>query len=525
VAVLVRSLCAFLTLSVALFATSPSISGIVNPASNIPPGLPNYGIAQGSIFVVYGANLGPASLVQASSWPLPTTGGLSGTSITVTVGGMTISAPMIYTVQSQVAAVLPSNTPAGTGTLNLTYNGTNVSSALTVVGSNFGISTVNQSGGGPAVVTNPDYSLVDASHSAKPGDVVIIWGTGLGPISGSDAILPNPTDLGTPIHVFVGGVEASVLYRGRSADPGLDQINIVIPQGFSPGCWVSLVIQTNGVVSNTTSVAAEPNGGVCSDPMLGPWESSVLTGKDSYALGTFTLALGNAAPPPPGFLGAIFYRLPAGEVPAGESGNLPSLGNCTVVVTTRNSVVSAPLPASTRLSAGTSLTLTMPSGTAANIPNSGTGGYAGKTPAITPGNYQISNGSGSSDIPAFTASVTVPIAFTWTNPPATNATLDHTQPLSVQWQGGDPAGIVYISMYENTADLQATATGTCIAPVSAGQFVVPANVMRSFPPTAKNSPGVGIQVQMISTQILSIPTLDLTTFQFSSLIAGGALID
>src|SRR3990172_10846387 len=106
-------------------AQQPSIAadGIRNGASYALSGMPNAGIAQGSIFVIFGSNLGPASLVQVSSFPLPTFEGLAGTSVKVSVGGTTVDAIMLYTVATQVAAVLPSSTPLGTGTVTVTYNG------------------------------------------------------------------------------------------------------------------------------------------------------------------------------------------------------------------------------------------------------------------------------------------------------------------------------------------------------------------------------------------------------------------
>ena len=60
-------------------------------------------IAQGSLFVVFGNNLGPASLVQVSAFPLPNI--LSGTSVTVTSGSTKLNCPMIYTSSAQVAAI------------------------------------------------------------------------------------------------------------------------------------------------------------------------------------------------------------------------------------------------------------------------------------------------------------------------------------------------------------------------------------------------------------------------------------
>jgi len=61
-----------------LMAQNPAPVSVQNPASNILPGLPNFGIAQGSIFVVYGTNLGPSTISVAPSLPLPAA--LSGTS-------------------------------------------------------------------------------------------------------------------------------------------------------------------------------------------------------------------------------------------------------------------------------------------------------------------------------------------------------------------------------------------------------------------------------------------------------------
>ena len=106
-------------LAVAPLAAQPAIDtgGVLNGASYSPAGLPNSAIAQGSIFIVFGKNLGPASIVSAG-YPLSTT--LAETSATVTVNGTAVSPVMIYTLASQVAMVMPSSTPAGRGTFTIT---------------------------------------------------------------------------------------------------------------------------------------------------------------------------------------------------------------------------------------------------------------------------------------------------------------------------------------------------------------------------------------------------------------------
>ena len=86
--------------------------------------LRSLGIAPGSLFIIIGTGLSTsaAPVLQSSAAPgLPTS--LNQTSLSVTVGGVTTTPPLYYTSATQFAAVLPSTTPAETGTLTITYNG------------------------------------------------------------------------------------------------------------------------------------------------------------------------------------------------------------------------------------------------------------------------------------------------------------------------------------------------------------------------------------------------------------------
>ena len=76
--------------------------GPVNAASYVLAGLPNAGIAQGSMFILFGTNMGPGQQANAFTFPLPTT--LAGTSIRVAVGSTTVDAIMLYSLFQQVAA-------------------------------------------------------------------------------------------------------------------------------------------------------------------------------------------------------------------------------------------------------------------------------------------------------------------------------------------------------------------------------------------------------------------------------------
>jgi hypothetical protein len=73
----------------------------------------------------------------------------NGTSVSVTVGGVTTQPPLYYTSATQLAAVLPSTTPLGTGSIIVTNNGQPSDAAPTqVVQSAFGIDTTSGTGPG-----------------------------------------------------------------------------------------------------------------------------------------------------------------------------------------------------------------------------------------------------------------------------------------------------------------------------------------------------------------------------------------
>ena len=70
--------------------------GVVNAASNVPDGLPNSGIAPGAIFLVNGTGLGddnptPMNLLQNTTFPLPSSQGLNGTSVQVNSLGSSLA--------------------------------------------------------------------------------------------------------------------------------------------------------------------------------------------------------------------------------------------------------------------------------------------------------------------------------------------------------------------------------------------------------------------------------------------------
>jgi len=86
-------------------------NGVVNAASFTPPDLPGGALARGRLFTIFGRQLGPATGVSATSFPLGTT--LSGVSIRVFQGTTTVDAIPVFVSAGQINAIMPSNAPLG----------------------------------------------------------------------------------------------------------------------------------------------------------------------------------------------------------------------------------------------------------------------------------------------------------------------------------------------------------------------------------------------------------------------------
>src|SRR5207244_1047586 len=79
----------------------------------------------------------------------------------------------------------------------------------------------------------------------------------------------TPHRVNTPLQIYIGGNQATILYQGASVYPGVNQINLTIPRSVPTGCWVSLVAVTGTVASNTATLPINSAGGPCIDAPTG----------------------------------------------------------------------------------------------------------------------------------------------------------------------------------------------------------------------------------------------------------------
>jgi uncharacterized protein (TIGR03437 family) len=252
-------LCCTLAAAPAMAQLTPFVYSVENSASY------SANVAQGSLFVVYGENLGPAKLVQANTLPLPAQ--LGGTSINVAFGSTTIACPMVYSSSGAAAAIMPSNFPAGRAMLSLTYNEQTspFPFQVNVVASAVGMYTLGSSGLGTGIFTGADNSVKTFAATAKTGETITTWATGLGPVSGPDNVVPTSFPNFPDVEVFVGTQAATVLYAGRSGCcVALDQISFEVPAGVV-GCYVPVGVLSGGTISNFVSMPVSKGGGPCSD--------------------------------------------------------------------------------------------------------------------------------------------------------------------------------------------------------------------------------------------------------------------
>jgi uncharacterized protein (TIGR03437 family) len=484
--------------------------GILNVASYAPPGLPNSSIAQGSLFAIFGTGLGPTPGAAVYAFPL-TPNGFQGTTVTVTVNGTTVKAPVLFTSANQINAMLPSATPVGSGTLSVTYNNqTSASVSIDVVAHSFGAFAVSQAGSGPAVITNANYQPLSFTFAANPGEPMILWGTGLGPVTGDENAGPLPGNMPSlPVKVYVGNQQVQVSYQGRSGCcSGVDQIVFNVPANVT-GCAVPVAVQIGTTVSNYTTMPIASSGRVCSDnSIFSSTLFSQLSSKQNAAVGSVLLMrdISTGTLPPPLGNGtptttttddasADFSRYNYTSLQQYVS-YLPvqTYGACSVLILSGNgSNATGPKAQSTPLDAGASLSMNGPGGAAQialiskGVYDSTVGGGAGTTPKplyYTPGSYTV-NGPGGVDVGSFQASVQFPASFTWTNQSSITS-VNRSQGVTVSWTGADSTNGVFVTGFSlGGTDVNNLVGGVfyCHASGASGSFTVPPVVLLALPPS------------------------------------------
>ena len=218
---------------------APAIGGIVSASA-----FGEFAFASpGSWVEIYGSNLAD----ETRGW---TGDDFTGINAPTSLGGTSVSiggkaAFIDYISPGQVNALLPSDAPTGVQQITLTTAGVaapafnitiNAVSPGLLAPPNFSVSGVQyvvaQFGDGTYVLPTGAVSGV-TSRPAKPGDIIVIYGVGFGPVTPdipAGQLVGEANSLATDFHIFIGGIGCGVQYDGLAPSyTGLYQFNIVVP--------------------------------------------------------------------------------------------------------------------------------------------------------------------------------------------------------------------------------------------------------------------------------------------------------
>ncbi len=193
-------------------------------------------VAPGGIFNVYGFNLAPAT-VLATRIPLPTTLGTPG--VEVLVNGR--PAPLYFVSATQINAQVPFETEAGPAQVVVRRGGVSSRAATLVVQPAApSLFALNGAGFGPAIAVRAGR-LVGPDNPPAPGDVLVVYAAGLGPVEpavASGAAGPSGplARVNRPQRAFTSGFPAAVQFAGLAPGfVGLFQINLQLSEQAVPG--------------------------------------------------------------------------------------------------------------------------------------------------------------------------------------------------------------------------------------------------------------------------------------------------
>jgi uncharacterized protein (TIGR03437 family) len=226
-------------------------------------------IAPGSWIEIYGISLTGSA---ATSWSgSDFTNGVGPTKlgdVTVSVGGR--AAYIDYISPGQVNALVPSDAPISSGTVDITVtnnNGTSDPFAIHVNQTQPGLLapaafTINQKQYVAAVFSDgvtfalPENAISGVpSRPAMPGETVTIYGVGFGPVTPdfpAGTIVTGQNTLTNSLQIVFGNTAATLSYQGLAPSlVGLYQFNVVIPN-ISANNAVPLSLNLGGVAGSQT---------------------------------------------------------------------------------------------------------------------------------------------------------------------------------------------------------------------------------------------------------------------------------
>jgi uncharacterized protein (TIGR03437 family) len=237
-------------------------------------------VSQGDIASIFGTQFAPPGTAATNATtPLATM--LAGTQVLVNGG----PAPLFYVSPGQINFQIPySLTPGQLATAQVVSNGTagnTRSLSINAISPRMLVFYAFISGGYGVIVNGIDGSLTlptgtkvpgFATHPAKPGDTVVIYGVGFGQTTpsvteGQAAPSTPPFAMLSSVKSTFGGgfygraTNGTVTFAGLTPTAvGLYQANVVVPSDAPLGSYIPLTLLVNNVQTNVAYIAISASG-------------------------------------------------------------------------------------------------------------------------------------------------------------------------------------------------------------------------------------------------------------------------
>jgi uncharacterized protein (TIGR03437 family) len=239
--------------------------GVVNGATFTPASNPNGAVAPGTIVAVFGTSLtGGNSCIAPTCFPSFQDGRLLTTmaGVQVTINGAPV--PIFYATPTQLGVQMPMELSGSSATILVTAGG-QASAQRTVImtPASPGIFTLSQDGQGAGAITHSDQlgTLVSTQNPARPGEVVVIYATGLGQVTPAVAtgMLPaGQSRTVSPVTVTIDGIPVTPDFAGvAGCCVGLNQVNVTIPSNAHSSVAIPVFLTIGGKQSNLVTIVVQ----------------------------------------------------------------------------------------------------------------------------------------------------------------------------------------------------------------------------------------------------------------------------
>jgi uncharacterized protein (TIGR03437 family) len=242
--------------AVRLPSDEPAINAVTSAANGTT--VPVVGL---SIYTLWGNRM-TSSTATYPSVPLPQT--LCGIRVRVVDGaGQNSFAPLYYCAPGQIVWQAPANLALGSGQVivETEAGGAVASSPITIAALSPGIFLSNNVGAVVVGTGSRAGQVVTTENPARPGECLLIYATGLGPVTPSIAagtLVNGLYRVPVPVVVGLNNIVLSTDFAGLApGGPGAYQVNVCLPNNLA-AAFYDVTVRIAGLVSNAVRIGIAP---------------------------------------------------------------------------------------------------------------------------------------------------------------------------------------------------------------------------------------------------------------------------